>query len=623
MSKSTSRTKELEKRIEQLENELATLKSIDKDDSATNPFGDFFNNADTIAFATGFVFDRNRLSVLDIKGRLLYNINKLVPAPRDLLTYFLLNIPLPERKNLYRKWIASVTRKNTFECIIPYINREKQKIHLSILCRLANSPNDTTQLQACVVELPNHIPHHYEFKERMALLDALIYNIPFGFWAFDINEQCYMQNKMSSDQWGNMLGKSLSYIKGTCKQQPFPNSHGFNEFINGTKFEFEQEFIDQHGKRIYFHSVISPVVINGQKKGLLIFNIDISERKLFEKALQESERKFRNIFNNSTDGILIHDFHGNIYDYNNEFQNISGRTHRDLLTSINFFDLCQEDHQSEIRKGIANLVNGDQVFEHETEIVDVVGISLPVEVKSRVIEYLDSQSVLTIVRNIAFRKRFEIKLLNTVVETEERERERLAGDLHDEIGPLLSSMKMYLSLLKDTNEDAKKQYISSQVMDLVKQAITSIREVSNSLSPHILQNYGINAAIQNTLEKTRDLISVNFSTDCESTRFPGNYEIVFYRIFKELLNNTLKHARANHVEISLSFKTNMLILHYEDDGVGFNVTEHLSEKKSGLGLFNILSRVKAINGDYKIDSKNGSGFVFDLHAKINSIAKEL
>jgi PAS domain S-box-containing protein len=285
-----------------------------------------------------------------------------------------------------------------------------------------------------------------------------------------------------------MLGKTLTNIKKSNKNAPFPPNHDFNELLNGPKLEFEQEIVDITGKRVYSHCIVSPVVLNVQKKGILVFNIDISERKLFEKALQESERKFRNIFNNSTDGIIIHDYDGNIYDYNNEFRSISSRSDRDLLTSVNFFDLCLPDHREALVRGVHDLVNTDSVFEYEMEIVDSVGISFPVEIKCRMIEYLGSYSILTIVRNIAFRKRFEIRLLNTVVETEERERERLAGDLHDEIGPLLSSMKMYLSLLKDTSEESKKQYISSQVMDLVKQAITSIREVSNSLSPHILTN---------------------------------------------------------------------------------------------------------------------------------------
>jgi len=456
-------------------------------------------------------------------------------------------------------------------------------------------------------------------KERFALLNALIYNIPFGFWAFDLNETCIIQNKLSAEQWGSMLGKTITEIKELNKQSLFPPADKFNEFMQGNKVEFEQEFIDTNGRRLYFQSVIAPIIISNEKKGTIIFNIDISERKLFEKALQEGERKFRNIFNNSTDGIIIHDYYGNVFDYNNEFRNISGRSHRDLLTNVNFFDLCLDEHRDAIKKGMLSLVQPDEVFSYETEIEDIVGISLPVEIKSRMIEYLDSASILTIVRNIAFRKRFEIRLLNTVVETEERERERLASDLHDEIGPLLSSMKMYLSLLKDTHEEAKKQYISSQVLELVKQSITSIREVSNSLSPHILTNYGLIPSIQNTIDNIRDLITVNFETNCEEIRFPGNYEIVFYRIFKELMNNTMKHAQANKIEISLTFKTNILILHFEDDGIGFNVEEHLGDKRSGLGLFNILSRIKAINGDYRIDSNDGKGFVFELSARINNV----
>ena len=223
--------------------------------------------------------------------------------------------------------------------------------------------------------------------------------------------------------------------------------------------------------------------------------------------------------------------------------------------------------------------------------------------------------VLSIVQNISLRKRFEQKLLNTVVETEEKERNRLACDLHDEIGPLLSSMKMYLSLVKDTKDKEKLEYITSHVMDLVKQAIISIKEISNSLSPHILSNYGLVPAFNNTIAIAKDLITIKFTSNCNNLRFTNNIEIVCFRIFKELLNNTLKHANAKHIEILLQYNKKVLSLKFKDDGKGFDVKEQMEERKTGLGLFNILSRVKAINADYHINSEPGLGINFELKIK--------
>ena len=180
---------------------------------------------------------------------------------------------------------------------------------------------------------------------------------------------------------------------------------------------------------------------------------------------------------------------------------------------------------------------------------------------------------------------------------------------------------MYLSLVKDTKDEAKIQYISTHVMDLVKQAITSIREISNSLSPHLLSNYGLVAAFNNTIAIAKDLIHVKFVTNCNTIRFSNNIEIVYFRIFKELFNNTLKHAEANQIELSLQYNKKVLSLTFKDNGKGFNVLKQMEDVKTGLGLFNILSRVKAINGDYKIESQIGKGVEFELNTKIEPINK--
>lgn len=456
-------------------------------------------------------------------------------------------------------------------------------------------------------------------SEQEALFEALIQNIPFGFWAFDDNNICFIQNKVSKQLLGDLTGQNIENYHITDNRLIDSCLSKIIDVQDGKDVQYEIQINNGDSKKVYYQNVLSPIKINNTIKGILVFNIDISERKQFEKALQDSEKKFRKIYNNSTDGIVIHDYNGIIYDYNEEFRSIIGWTHKDLLVEANFYNMCIPEQRKTIQKSITEIKTDDQVFNLETEILDIVGLCLPVEIKSKLIQYADHSLVLTIVQNISLRKRFEQKLLNTVVETEEKERNRLAVDLHDEIGPLLSSMKMYLSLVKDTKEEEKIQYITTHVMDLVKQAITSIREISNSLSPHLLSNYGLVAAFNNTIAIAKDLIVIKFTTNCNNVRFPNNIEIVYFRIFKELLNNTLKHAEAKHIELSLQYNKNVLSLKFKDNGKGFNVLEQMEERKTGLGLFNILSRVKAINGDYHMDSEKGKGVDFELNTKTEPI----
>ena len=453
------------------------------------------------------------------------------------------------------------------------------------------------------------------FREQQALFDALIQNIPFGFWAFDDKNYCFIQNKVSKNLLGDITHQSIDVLRKYDNKLIDSCLSKIVDVLEGKEVQFEIQINDTNGGKKYIQNVLSPIKIQNEIKGILVFNTDISERKSFERALQDSEKKFRKIYNNSTDAIVIHDYDGKIFDYNEEFRSITGWTHKDLLVKSNFYEMCNSEHRKNIKKSINEIKDDEQVFNIETEIFDVVGLVIPIEIKSKIIQYGESSLVLTIIQNISFRKRFEQKLLNTVVETEEKERNRLAVDLHDEIGPLLSSMKMYLSLVKDSKDQQKIEYITTHVSDLVKQAITSIREISNSLSPHLLSNFGLVAAFNNTISIAKDLIQVKFVNNCNNIRFLNNIEIVYYRIFKELLNNTLKHSNANRIELSLQFNKNVLSLHFKDNGKGFNVLEQMEDRKTGLGLFNILSRVKAINGDYHIDSEIGKGVEFELNTK--------
>lgn len=321
---------------------------------------------------------------------------------------------------------------------------------------------------------------------------------------------------------------------------------------------------------------------------------------------------YKNIFNAYTDAVVIHTVEGELLEFNKEFVELTG-----LATfSIKFYELFDfnEEQKQDITARICHQKNAVVIY--EASLTTTTEVSVPVEIKSKTVVFNSSSAILTIIRDISNRKALEKQLLNTIVETEEKERQRLAIDLHDEIGPLLSSMKMYMQLLKNATDSSKMEYINNQLLDLVKEAITATREISNSLSPHVLSNYGLIPAMSNMMDNIRPFIPVTFKTNCDSIRFEDNVETVYYRIFKELCNNTLKHSKAKNIDIALKFANGTLYLHYSDDGIGFELDEKLNSKKDGIGLFNILSRVQAINGEYQIATSKGNGFNFELKAKV-------
>src|SRR5690606_3213550 len=129
-------------------------------------------------------------------------------------------------------------------------------------------------------------------------------------------------------------------------------------------------------------------------------------------------------------------------------------------------------------------------------------------------------------------------------------------------------LKMYLSLLAESEDKKKKDYILKQVQHLIKEAIQTVREISNDLSPHILNNYGCIAAINSYIALKSDFIKIDFQQNIENKRFGAHLETIIYRITKELINNTLKHAEANHIELKIIENNNVLSYYYRDDGKG-------------------------------------------------------
>jgi signal transduction histidine kinase len=101
----------------------------------------------------------------------------------------------------------------------------------------------------------------------------------------------------------------------------------------------------------------------------------------------------------------------------------------------------------------------------------------------------------------------------------------------------------------------------------------------------------------------------------KNKRFAHNIELVFYRIIKELLNNTIKHAKATKVNIDLTFDGNALKMKYADDGIGFD-TGIILQNSTGMGMINIFSRAKTINAQYLIDTKPDKGFKFEIWTKV-------
>lgn len=201
-----------------------------------------------------------------------------------------------------------------------------------------------------------------------------------------------------------------------------------------------------------------------------------------------------------------------------------------------------------------------------------------------------------------------------VIEAEEKERQRIAADLHDGIGQMMSVAKMNLSTfeheLSFKNDHQKTAF--ENVMKLVDESCKEIRSVSHQMMPNALLKSGLASAIKEFVEKIDDrIIRITLHTEGLENRLESNTETVLYRIIQECVNNVLKHANAKTLDISVIKDTDGISATIEDNGIGFNIKDRT--KFDGIGLKNIITRVKFLKGSIEFDSENEKGTLVAIH----------
>ena len=198
------------------------------------------------------------------------------------------------------------------------------------------------------------------------------------------------------------------------------------------------------------------------------------------------------------------------------------------------------------------------------------------------------------------------RILTAVLRTEEKARSRFSKELHDGLGPLLSSAKMSLTALSRDEHNAEQREIIDNTTYVIEEAIRSLREISNNLSPHVLNDFGLARGVQNFIDKSVAMhdVKIRFTTNLRSERYDTDVEVILYRVICELINNSLKHSGCTSINLSLSQNGSELTLDYSDNGRGFNPQAMMD---CGMGLSNISSRINSLGGSCSITSSKGKG----------------
>lgn len=380
----------------------------------------------------------------------------------------------------------------------------------------------------------------------------------------------------------------VQFLESIIKAHPFPVR------IILTGYADIETVIEAINKGQVYRYIMKPFDIEELK--LVIENA--YDLYLFRKTSKEAVSKYKDLFQNSNDTIFIIDQQGTFKEMNSCGQNLfkikdDDITHHDLMSLF--------INPAEYKKLYGNLVVNESV------------IDVPIRLKSannEIIEVLFSASRIInngqlvgfhgMMRDITVQKQLENLVIRTIIETQEAERTRFGKNLHDGVGSMLAAIKLMLHGLVNSEAGLKDNEKITKIFDALNSTIVEMRNICFNIMPPSLQLLGLEAAISDLCAQHENSTAVKFEFIAPEKlpKMDPHLELAIFRIIQEFVNNSLTHASATKIIISVIPDKNKLLLDLKDDGKGFNIKAH----RLGLGIKNTKSRVQSYNGEIKINS---------------------
>jgi PAS domain S-box-containing protein len=351
-------------------------------------------------------------------------------------------------------------------------------------------------------------------------------------------------------------------------------------------------------------------------QGVTFTVLDVTESERAEAALRESEERYRELFENDKDAVYVHDLKGVYTSVNRAAERLSGYSRAEILGKA-FRDFVSPEYLRQVGENLDRKLEELVETNYELEIINREGARVPVEVSSRLIyENGVAVGVQGSARDITERKRAQQALLTysrRLLEAQEAERGRIARELHDQIGQMLTALKLNLHAIQAARDESEAQALIEDNLTMLDGALEQVRDLSVGLRPPLLDDLGLVTALHWYVDHQAQLTGVRaeFISDSldSGLRFSTELETACFRIAQEALTNVARHARAKTVTVRLSRNRDYLILLIEDDGVGFDMEAlHGHALASAtLGLRGMQERAHAVGGRVKIDSATDKG----------------
>lgn len=344
-----------------------------------------------------------------------------------------------------------------------------------------------------------------------------------------------------------------------------------------------------------------------------------------EQRVREKEAQYRSFFENSLDAILLTIPDGEVFAANPAATAIFGMSEEEICNSgrTGLVDLDSPNLQHLLdERQRTGKASGELIFKKKD------GSRFTGEVTSAIYQDASGKDRCTmLIRDITEKKKlqqqlieeqnqYQLKVTQQVIHAQEREREVIGRELHDNVNQVLTTVKLYLEMAL-TDKEAREKLLPKSIQH-VMESINEIRKLSQDLSAPTLGTRSLIDSINALLEVIRSSsgLRITFRHHSYHITLPMEQKLAIYRIIQEQLNNVIKHAKAEKVLINLSQTPTTMLLSIKDNGKGFDT----ALTRNGIGINNIISRAKVFGGVVEIDSKPGMGCTLTVSLPMTSPA---
>jgi signal transduction histidine kinase len=295
-------------------------------------------------------------------------------------------------------------------------------------------------------------------------------------------------------------------------------------------------------------------------------------------------------------------------------------------------ELAHPDEIEKLAERLKKRISGDSVpRQYETRIIRKDGSGISVEVNAARTVWQNQPTSIVSVRDISDRKKAEAELLDyqnqlqslasKLALTEEKERRKVANEIHDRLGQSLAISKIKLSELQKASGSKKIENSLRDIRKIIEKLIEETRDLTFELCPPVLYELGFESALDWLVEqfKNRHNIKIDIKDDGKQKPLNDDVRFVLFGSVRELLINVIKHAKAKHVSIRMKNENGYFQVEVLDDGIGFDASQLAMDKKKndGFGHFQIRERLKSLDGffDIKSSREQGTGVFIRLPIK--------